>query len=268
MPDAALPYYDVQPGQGPHLLLVHGFLSSRAQWLPNLAALAEFTRPVRVELLGHGRSPAPADDAPYRVERYVAAFETIRQRLGAERWLVCGQSFGAGLAMHYALAHPERTLGLVVTNSLSAFSPRGDGERTRTQRERIQAITAGGRAALEALRIFPSHARRLPADAKAELVADAAQISLDGVVRSWRVTSPELHMVHRFGDIRVPTLLVNGTWEKRFQPMLAAARPLFPAMQVVDLAGGHSINMEAPVGFAAAVQAFMDNRQSAIGGSG
>ena len=60
-----LPHYEVHPGRGPHLLLVHGMLSSRAQWLPNLAALAAVCRPVTLELWGHGRSPAPADPAAY-----------------------------------------------------------------------------------------------------------------------------------------------------------------------------------------------------------
>jgi len=35
-----LPYYEVREGKGPYVLLVHGFLSSRAQWLPNLDALS------------------------------------------------------------------------------------------------------------------------------------------------------------------------------------------------------------------------------------
>lgn len=261
MPDAELPHYEVHDGQGPHMLLVHGFLSSRAQWMPNLARLSAFVRPVVVELLGHGRSPAPARDDAYRVASYLSAFGEIRRRIGAERWIACGQSFGAGLAIHSALAEPARTIALVVTNSLSAFTPPGDREREQIQAERIRTVGGQGRAGLEALRIHPRHAKRLPADAKAELVRDADAISLDGVLRSWRVTSPELHLADRLGDVRVPSLLVNGTWEKRFQPLRAAAAKAAPAMEIVDLPGGHSINMEAADGFADAVHAFLTRRR-------
>ncbi len=118
-------------------------------------------------------------------------------------------------------------------------------------------MSENGRPALEALRIHPRHAKRLPEDAKAELVADAAGISLDGVVRSWRVTSPDLHMIHRLGELSMPSLLVNGTWEKRFQPLRAEAARLAPAMEIVDIPGGHSINMEAADGFADAVHGFL-----------
>ena len=252
-----LPHYEVHDGTGPYMLLVHGFLSSRAQWRPNLARLSEFVRPVLVELLAHGRSPAPAEDAPYRVQSYTAAFDDIRRRIGVGRWVVCGQSFGAGLAIHSALAHRDNTMAVVVTNSLSAFTPPGDKEREQIQAERIRTVSEQGRPALEALRIHPRHAKRLPEDAKAELVADAAGISLDGVVRSWRVTSPELHLVHRLREVGVPSLLVNGTWEKRFQPLRAAAVEAAPAMEIVDLPGGHSINMEAADGFTDAVHAFL-----------
>jgi 2-succinyl-6-hydroxy-2,4-cyclohexadiene-1-carboxylate synthase len=59
-------YYDIHDGTGPYVLMVHGFLSSRAQWRPNLAALACVTRPVVLELWGHARSPAPEELALYR----------------------------------------------------------------------------------------------------------------------------------------------------------------------------------------------------------
>jgi pimeloyl-ACP methyl ester carboxylesterase len=257
MSETDLPYYDVHEGNGPFLFLIHGFLSSRAQWHPNLERLKTFTRPVVIDLLAHGRSPAPANDDAYRVERYVGAFETIRQRVRAERWVVCGQSFGAGLAIRYALAHPDRTIGLVTTNSLSAFTAKGDPERQAIQEERIRSIEAGGRPALEAQRIYPAHAKRLPPESKALLVEDAQRISLDGVVRSWRVTSPELPVIHRLPEVRVPMLLVNGIWEKRFQPLKAHAIAHKPDLRIVDLEGGHSINMENSDGFCDAVEAFV-----------
>ena len=58
-------YYEVHDGDGPHLLLVHGILCSRALWMPNLEALSTVARPVVVELFGHGRSPSPEDADAY-----------------------------------------------------------------------------------------------------------------------------------------------------------------------------------------------------------
>ncbi len=253
-----LPYFEVHDeGHGPHLLFLHGFLSSRAQWRPNLAGLTPFCRPVLVELFGHGRSPAPSDPQAYTVANYLAAFEAIRHQVGAERWVVCGQSFGAGLVIQYALRHPERVPGVVLTNSLSAMTPKGNPDRESQQHDRIDAIKKGGREGLESIRIHPRHAKRLPEDAKRELVEDAARISLDGVVHSWQTTSPNLSIVDVLGQLPMPALLVNGIWEKRFQPMRDEAARLLPGLKIVDLDGGHSVNMEAPDGFNAAVREFV-----------
>src|SRR6059058_4727521 len=110
-------YYDVHDGTGPYMLMVHGFLSSRAQWGPNLTALAPVTRPVVLELWGHGRSPAPTDPPRYHPDAYIEAFDQLRTQLGVERWFLCGQSFGAALTLRYALTHPDRVMAQVFTNS-------------------------------------------------------------------------------------------------------------------------------------------------------
>ena len=68
-------YWEEHAGRGPHLLLVHGVLSSRAQWLDNLAVLGEFCRPVVVELFGHGRSPSPQSPRPYSPVGYAEEFQ-------------------------------------------------------------------------------------------------------------------------------------------------------------------------------------------------
>ena len=89
-------YWKVHEGSGPYLLLVHGMLSSTAQWRSNLPALAKVTRPVVVDLWGHGSSPSPEDPARYHPQAYVEMFEDLRVRLGADRWLVCGAVPGGG----------------------------------------------------------------------------------------------------------------------------------------------------------------------------
>ncbi len=253
-----MPYFETHAGaKGPHLMMVHGFLSSRSQWRVNLPALTRISHPVLVELQAHGRSPAPESPEPYQVASYIAAFETIRRAVGAERWVVCGQSFGAGLAIQYAIEHPERVMGVIFTNSISALSPKDDPERAKVQAERMEQVQHGGRGALEALRIHPRHARRFPEEIKAEMVADAERIAPEGILRSMMLTSPDLSIAHRLGEIKVPAMLVNGLWEKRFQPMREKVAAEMPGVRIVDLEGGHSINIEAAEGFDRAVTEFI-----------
>jgi 2-succinyl-6-hydroxy-2,4-cyclohexadiene-1-carboxylate synthase len=246
-------------GRGPLLLLVHGICSSRAQWRLNLDDLGEFCTPVVVELLGHGRSESPADPNAYRVEAYVARFEALRAELGAERWAICGQSFGAGLTLNYALAHPDRVIGQVFTNSNSALAPAPatPAVADEVRRERAAAFERRGRAALEAMPFYPKRTGRLTPAVEDELVRDAELIDLAAFFETLRTTTSGLSVAGRLAEIAVPTLLVNGVREKTFQPFRDQAAATIPGLQVVDLDGGHPINLDRPAEFTTAVRAFL-----------
>jgi 2-succinyl-6-hydroxy-2,4-cyclohexadiene-1-carboxylate synthase len=250
-------HFEVEPGgRGPYLLLVHGFLSSRAQWRPNLAALQQHVRPVIVELWGHGRSPVPEDPAAYRVTSYIDAFEAIRCELGVDRWLVCGQSFGAGLTIRYAHSHPAHVIGQIFTNSVSALSAAGERESDAKRMVWADALERDGRAAIEALRFHPRFATRFASEVKREMLEDAALIQPAAIANAIRYTTPQLSVVDYFGELTAPSMLVNGLWERPFQKLRDRAVKLLPSLAVVDLEGGHSINIEVPARFNDAVAHF------------
>jgi 2-succinyl-6-hydroxy-2,4-cyclohexadiene-1-carboxylate synthase len=255
-------HFDVHAGEGPPLLLVHGMLSGRAQWAPNLAALARVSRPVVVELWGHGRSPAPEAPELYRPSILVRLFEEIRRELGAERWLVCGASLGAALTLRYALDHPDRVIAQVFTNSVSALADEAWTKATRDTAETMSAaIAEGGREGLEKLPIHPLRAKRLAPEVKAAILADAALVDPGAVARIWRHLLPESSVRDRVGRNCVPTLLVCGEREKRFAPHREHAERTMPELEVVRLDAGHAVNLEAPADFDAAVRGFLNRRE-------
>jgi 2-succinyl-6-hydroxy-2,4-cyclohexadiene-1-carboxylate synthase len=236
-------------------------LSSRAQWQPNLAALATVARPVVVELWGHGRSPSPVGAEPYHPDAYVAAFERLRARLGAERWLICGQSFGAALTLRYALDHPERILGQIFTNSTSALAGADWVARMRASAgEQADAVERGGRTAIESIPIHPAHAKRLPPAAHRALLRDAELLAPRGVAGTIRHTAPDASVRDRICDNRVPALLVCGEREARFAPQRAFAERHMPRLAVVGVDAGHAVNLEAQEAFDTAVVEFVRRR--------
>ncbi len=87
---------------------------------------------------------------PFTVEAHVADAVAVLDALEIERaWLV-GHSWGAHLAMHIAVAHPDRVLGLVLIGMLGAL---GDGG-------------AAGLDVTLSARYEAHHGRPLPADAE------------------------------------------------------------------------------------------------------
>lgn len=250
-------------GNGPHLLLVHGFLCSAVQWQSNLAALARDFRCVTVDLLGHGRSPAPNDDAVYTPDRYVAAFEALRAQLGVERWLTLGYSMGAGLTLRHALQHPEAVLGTAFTNTTSAFANADQIERMQGAAQKsIAQLRTEGAPALTRLAVHPQRATQLPTAVKQALVEDAQRLSPDGVARTLAVTIPQLSVREQFANLRPPALMLQGTAERRFRKHAEFAQQQLPGLKTVQLAAGHGVNMEQPVAFAEALRSFKQSLQN------
>jgi pimeloyl-ACP methyl ester carboxylesterase len=251
-------HYEELDGDGPHIMMLHGMLSSKAQWDLNIEAIQKVARPVLVELLAHGRSAAPEGAAPYDPEYYVAMFEAIREKLGVETWFLCGQSFGASLTLRYALRHPERIIAQVFTNSSSALAGEDYLKTYRgTAEQRAQLMEQGGMEGIKKLPIFPGRARRLPIAVRDALVRDAELLQPKGLAQTFRYSSPFLSVREEAANTAVPTLLVCGAAEKRFKPNYEFAVANIPNLKVVEADAGHAVNIEAADVFNRAVTAWI-----------
>lgn len=240
------------------MLLVHGFLSSRSQWLPNLESLSQVARPVVVELFGHGRSPSPEEPAAYTPANYVVEFERIREELDADRWLVCGQSLGAALSLWYVLDCPERVIGHVFTNSMSALAEDGWRERVRPGLEaQARRLAEGGRGVLDQHPLSPLRNRRLSPELREAFSADAELLDPAGIARTGLFTVPESSVRARVGMNSVPTLLAVGEREKQFAPYRQFAESCMPMLSVAAIDAGHAPNLDAAEIFNEAVVAFV-----------
>lgn len=254
-----LPDWRVHKGTGPHLLLVHGFLTSRSQWLLNLDHLSSVCQPVTVELFGHHESPSPADPACFAPEYYVRAFEQIRQTIGAERWFVLGYSLGAGLTLRYALEHPERILGHLFTNSTSGLADSArQAEFQAGAGEMAAKIRAGGQAAMARIPVHPKHGWKLPKPVYDALVADSETHDPDGIANTIAITNPAVSMRARLVENARPACLIWGVKEKRFRSMAKYAALNMPQLTTINIEAGHGMNMEDPESFNRAVVEFID----------
>ena len=248
----------IHDGDGPPTLIVHGALASRSYWADNLQALAAVCRPIVVELWGHGRSPSPADPSRYEWEAYAEEFELLRQRLGVERWFTIGQSLGAGLLLNYGLAHPERVIAQVVTNSSSAFSPPELwGERRASgQAGFLDSIRNEGMDAVRDHWINPGRSRRISATTRARLAAEFDEHDPAGVATGMAITSNRVPLGDRLERVSRPTLLTLGVDEERFLALVPQARRI-PDLEVVELPASHAVNAHDPAGWNAAVADFL-----------
>ena len=242
------PHFDIDPDNGlPPLLLFHGFLMSQAIWDGNLDALRGVARCIRMELFGHARSPSPVASDAYAPESYFKHLESLRTDLGYDRWMICAHSLGASLALNYSLHYPKSVAGIVFTNSRSALSDPQDFPSRPPNLE--EQLVRGG---VEGLKTIPAHAQNMkyvPDKIQSALLADSLDHNPRGIAKTMLFTASKLNVRHRFHEISAPTLLINGTRERKFQPLRQWAEQSRPDLKIVDLDGGHSVNAEAPGSF-------------------
>lgn len=104
-------------GEGPPLLLLHGYPQSHACWHRVAPALARRFTVVCPDLRGYGDSDRPPSDSAHRAyaKRAMAADQVeAMARLGFERFAVAGHDRGGRVAYRMALDHPERVSRLAV----------------------------------------------------------------------------------------------------------------------------------------------------------
>ena len=93
-------------GEGPPVVLVHGFASSLDTWGTVVPELSKKHRVVALDLKGFGWSDRPEGDySPRAQAELVMKLATIR---GLERFILVGHSFGASVVLAATMAHPER----------------------------------------------------------------------------------------------------------------------------------------------------------------
>src|SRR5689334_9910835 len=102
----------------PAVVLLHGFSGSGADWadlIPRFRAMGRAT--IAIDLLGHGRSDTAQDPARYTMAETVRDLDSILAALGVASADWVGYSMGGRVALHVALAHPERVRSLVLESA-------------------------------------------------------------------------------------------------------------------------------------------------------
>lgn len=238
-------HYQIHPGHGPYLLLVHGMLSSSSQWRANISALGSVCRPITVDLWGHADSPSPRKKEHYQPGYYAQRFDNIRKHVKTNKWFVCGSSLGAGLTIRYAIDFPAHVYGQIFTNSNSGFASKAITHQWRRNAiSSFDQILQGGRESLSRMSVHPRHARRIPQPIKDLLVEDAKRHDAYGIAMTTRYTVPYVSVVYKLPHNRVPSLLLCGRFEKRFQASREFVQRRMPNLSIVDIDAGHAVNMQ------------------------
>ena len=241
--------------------------------------------------VGTGRSSRLADPRRYDIAREVADLEAIRQRIGADRLVLIGHSWGGQVAAAYLAAHPGH-VAKVVFSSPGALAPAVDdrsGGRvrarlTRGQQLRLYRLLAWPRVlvAWTLLQLDPRAAHAFAGDAEMDARNDrvynagragahcrdadpgpalhglgfyAYQFPQSAAARPWADPRPALARLH------TPALVIKGSCDYLSWSSGTAYLRAVPGSRLVYLHhAGHNSYQDQPAAFLAAVRAFLAGR--------
>lgn len=103
------------------LLTLHGGPGAGHDYLEPLDGLATERPVIFYDQLGCGRSDQPDDRSLWRIERFVAEVDTVRQALGLAQIHLLGQSWGGWLAIEYMLTHPSGIISLTLASTSASI---------------------------------------------------------------------------------------------------------------------------------------------------
>ncbi|MFZ2144213.1 MAG: alpha/beta hydrolase, partial [Xanthobacteraceae bacterium] len=103
-----------EQGEGPLVILCHGFPECWYSWRHQLGALAKAGfRAVALDLRGYGRSDRPDEAEKYTILHDIGDIVGLLDALGAEQAVIAGHDVGATMAWQAALLRPDRFRGVI-----------------------------------------------------------------------------------------------------------------------------------------------------------
>jgi pimeloyl-ACP methyl ester carboxylesterase len=110
-------YREAGPPDAPAVLLLHGFPSSSFMYRNLMTPLARRYRVIAPDYPGFGQSEfPPASRYAYTFEHLARTMQRFTETVGAQRYALYIQDYGAPIGLRMALAHPERVTALIVQN--------------------------------------------------------------------------------------------------------------------------------------------------------
>ena len=227
----------------PTVLLLHGFTNTGASWDHVVAALGERYRATAPDLRGHGSA---SEARPVTLEAVIGDIAA----LAPPRFTLAGYSMGGRIALHAALALPERVGRLVLIGASPGIADRAERAARRAQDEALASEIERGTIEEFATRwaatpVLAGQPRHVEAAARADRLR-STPAGLAAALRGLG-TGALPSLWDRLGELSVPVILIAGERDEKFIAIGERMAGGIPRADRVVVAGaGHAVHLEAP----------------------
>lgn len=247
-------------GDGPPLVLLHGFTGAGSAFDHLRDSLAARFRCLVPDLPGHGKSP-PATS-------WDDALDDLRSALPRERFFLAGYSMGARLALAFALRYPSSVRALLLESGSPGIEDTAERDRRRAEDEQLAglALREGIHAFVARWEQHPTLAslRELPPAAAASLRERRLRNSAAGLASALRHlgAGAQPPLWDELPRLRVKALVLAGERDAKFAAIARRmAEHISGARLLLLPSNGHSPHLEAPGEYARALLGFFGDSE-------
>jgi pimeloyl-ACP methyl ester carboxylesterase len=219
----------VTKGEGPLLVMLHGFPDYWYTWRKQIPALAEHFQVVAIDLRGFNKSDQPEGVENYAMPKLAGDVKAVIEHFGRKQAVIVGHDWGGAIAWTFAMQHPAMTERLVILNlpHLAALqrelANNPDQRKASAYARRFQQPDAASQLTAEGLTFWVRDA-----DAREKYIAAFKRSSFEAMLNYYKANYPRepyeqptdlpkvkcsVLMIHGLKDTALLAGGLNDTWE-------------------------------------------------------
>lgn len=267
-------------GEGQPIIILHGGPEFDHNYLlPDMDRLSDSFRLIYYDQRGRGKSARNVNAADITISSEIEDLDQLRAHFQLPTVAILGHSWGGGLALEYALRHPERVSHLILLNSSPAChadfllwreerrrNAAGDIIELKAMAERADFQAADPDAVTDYLRIHFRATLRQPEHLESVIQNLRASFTQEGMLKARAIDdrlmeetwlSSEYNLLPKLTQLDIPTVVIHGDYDFIPVECVAHIAEAIPGARLVLLPEtGHFSYLENPNGVRRAITGF------------
>jgi 2-succinyl-6-hydroxy-2,4-cyclohexadiene-1-carboxylate synthase len=246
------------------ILFLHGFTGSSNDWKDITVKIDKRFNRTALDLIGHGKSSAPASVNYYTPDSIVAQIEHVIKHLRLKEVILCGYSMGGRAALSYAIAKKDMVKGLILESASAGIKNEKEREARKKSDEELATYIENNSledfAAMWLDQELFGTLRRFSNNRLKDIKEEKSKNSKIGLANSLRGfgTGVMPNLASELKKMKLPVLLISGGLDDKFTQINQNLKKVIPsAKHKIISTAGHNTHLEEPKKFIEAVNSFL-----------